>query len=152
VKCCRVPSVSRHHSFLQLESIGDENSFGERCFPARSVSALLCWWPAALVPGVTLGPQTETVFSHWRRVSETPVLSPTGAGWESVGTFNLAVLVRDNKFVMLFRAQDAAGTSRLGCAESTDGVHFTRKYGAVFSPEADYEKGRRLGRSTSATT
>jgi|SRR5690348_4617480 hypothetical protein len=30
------------------------------------------------------------------------------------------------KFVMLYRAQDVNGTSRLGYAESSDGVHFTR--------------------------
>jgi hypothetical protein len=30
------------------------------------------------------------------------------------------------KFVMLYRAQDANGTSGLGYAESSDGVHFTR--------------------------
>jgi predicted GH43/DUF377 family glycosyl hydrolase len=93
-----------------------------------------------LVPGVWLRPQKESVFRHWKRVSQTPILSPNGTGWESAGTFNPAVLALDNKFVMLYRAQDAAGTSRLGYAESTDGVHFTRKYGAVLSPEADYEK------------
>jgi len=58
-----------------------------------------------------------TVFSHWKGVSETPIVSPTGTDWESAGTFNPAVLARDNKLVMLFRAQDAAGTSRLGYAE-----------------------------------
>jgi predicted GH43/DUF377 family glycosyl hydrolase len=41
---------------------------------------------------------------------------------------------------MLYRAQDAAGTSRLGYAESTDGIHFTRRAEPVLSPEADYEK------------
>jgi predicted GH43/DUF377 family glycosyl hydrolase len=94
-----------------------------------------------LFPSVAVEPQTESVFGHWKRVSETPIVSPTGAGWESAGTFNPAVLTRYNKFVMLFRVQDAAGTSRLGYAESMDGVHFTRKHGAVLSPEADYEKG-----------
>jgi len=33
----------------------------------------------------------------------------------------------DGTFVMLYRAQDASGTSRLGYAESTDGIHFTRR-------------------------
>jgi len=37
-------------------------------------------------------------------------------------------------------AQDASGTSRLGYAESFDGVHFTRSPRPVFSPETDYEK------------
>ena len=41
---------------------------------------------------------------------------------------------------MLYRAQDAAGTSRLGYAESADGIHFTRRAEPVLSPEADYEK------------
>ncbi len=109
------------------------------CFSLRF--CVLALAACCLVPGITIRPQTETVFRHWKRVSETPIVSPTGAGWESAGTFNPAVLVRDNKFVMLFRAQDAAGTSRLGYAESTDGVHFTQKYGAVLGPESDYEKG-----------
>jgi predicted GH43/DUF377 family glycosyl hydrolase len=41
---------------------------------------------------------------------------------------------------MLYRAQDKAGTSRLGYAESADGIHFTRRSQPVFSPEKDYEK------------
>jgi predicted GH43/DUF377 family glycosyl hydrolase len=79
-------------------------------------------------------------FRDWKRVSEMPILSPTGNGFESAGTFNPAVIKRDDKFVMLYRAQDAAGTSRLGYAESADGVHFTKQFGAVLQPEAEYEK------------
>ena len=41
---------------------------------------------------------------------------------------------------MLYRAQDTRGTSRLGYAESTDGIHFIRRPEPVLSPEADYEK------------
>jgi predicted GH43/DUF377 family glycosyl hydrolase len=44
------------------------------------------------------------------------------------------------KFVMLYRAQDKAGTSRLGYAESSDGIHFTRRLQPVLSPETPYEK------------
>jgi len=44
------------------------------------------------------------------------------------------------RFVMLYRAQDSAGTSRLGYAESSDGIHFKRRREPVLSPEADYEK------------
>src|SRR4030095_6379613 len=62
------------------------------------------------------------LFRDWTRVSEDPVLSPTGDGWQSAGTFNPAVVVRDGKYVMLYRAQDAGGTSRLGYAESADGI------------------------------
>jgi predicted GH43/DUF377 family glycosyl hydrolase len=93
-------------------------------------------------------------FGAWRRASETPILSPQGTGWESAGTFNPAVILARlpmsyrtapvtvaQKIVMLYRAQDAAGTSRIGYTESTDGVHFTRRAEPVLSPEADYEKG-----------
>jgi predicted GH43/DUF377 family glycosyl hydrolase len=41
---------------------------------------------------------------------------------------------------MLYRSQDASGTSRLGYATSSDGVHFTRRPEPVFAPEADYER------------
>jgi len=79
-------------------------------------------------------------FGAWRRVSETPVISPQGDGWESAGTFNPSVILREGKIVMLYRAQDKGGTSRLGYAQSADGIHFTRRSEPVLSPEEDYEK------------
>jgi predicted GH43/DUF377 family glycosyl hydrolase len=79
-------------------------------------------------------------FGPWQRVLDAPMLSPQGSGWESAGTFNPAVIKRGEKFVMLYRAQDAAGTSRLGYAESIDGMHFTRRPEPVLSPETEYEK------------
>ena len=79
-------------------------------------------------------------FREWKRLSDAPILSPTGDGWQSAGAFNPAVMVRDGKFVMLYRAQDAAGTSRLGYAESVDGIHFTRRSEPVLVPATDYEK------------
>jgi predicted GH43/DUF377 family glycosyl hydrolase len=79
-------------------------------------------------------------FGAWRRASDAAVISPQGTGWESAGTFNPAVIQQHGKFVMLYRAQDAAGTSRLGYAESTDGIHFSKRTEPVLSPEAAYEK------------
>jgi predicted GH43/DUF377 family glycosyl hydrolase len=79
-------------------------------------------------------------FGTWRRLSETPIISPQGNGWESAGTFNPAAVVRDGKIVMLYRAQDKQGTSRIGYAESADGIHFTRRDEPVLSPSAEYEK------------
>src|SRR5262249_36297996 len=102
---------------------------------------------------VSLGFAKETSdlpFGVWTRASNGPILHPQGRTWESGGTFNPAVtFVPDKdrsgkntgKFVMLYRAQDAAGTSRLGYAESTDGLHFTRRAEPVLAPEAPYEKG-----------
>jgi beta-1,2-mannosidase len=79
-------------------------------------------------------------FGAWRRLSETPVLLPRGKGWEGAGTFNPAVARINDKIVMLYRAQDQLGASSLGYAESSDGIHFTRRTNPVLSPSAPYEK------------
>jgi predicted GH43/DUF377 family glycosyl hydrolase len=79
-------------------------------------------------------------FGAWRRISDAPVIGPSGDGWESAGTFNPAVVLRDGKIVMLYRAQGKDGTSRLGYAASTDGLHFTRREEPVLSPSEAYEK------------
>lgn len=79
-------------------------------------------------------------FGTWTRASDAPIVSPQGTTWESAGTFNPAVVHHNGKIVMLYRAQDNEGTSRLGYAESKDGIHFTRRPEPVLAPEADYEK------------
>jgi len=97
---------------------------------------------AAAAIGLT-GPTGQSVslpFGTWTRASDAPIVSPQGTTWESAGTFNPAVVLHNGKIVMLYRAQDMAGTSRLGYAESKDGIHFTRRPEPVLSPEADYEK------------
>ncbi len=79
-------------------------------------------------------------FGTWHRLSDTPVIVPHGNTWESAGTFNPAVAMREGKIVMLYRAQDKQGTSRLGYAESADGIRFTRRDEPVLSPTEEYEK------------
>jgi len=80
-------------------------------------------------------------FGKWTRLAADPVLSPQSDGFESAGTFNPAVVKKDGKFVMLYRAQDRKGTSSLGYASSDDGIHFTRHPEPVMASEAPYEKG-----------
>jgi len=92
-----------------------------------------------LASGLPLSAQNWTLGS-WTRWSNRPIVSPRGDGWESAGTFNPAVMLRHGKLVMLYRAQDRNGTSRLGYAESADGLHFKRRSQPVLSPQADYEK------------
>ena len=79
-------------------------------------------------------------FGAWIRASDMPILSPQGSRWESAGTFNPAVVLYNDKIVMLYRAQDSVGTSRLGYAESKDAIHFTRRPNPVLAPETEYEK------------
>jgi beta-1,2-mannosidase len=63
--------------------------------------------------------------------------------------FNPAAIVRDGKIDVLYRAQDNTGsagigqhTSRLGLAESTDGIHFTSRPEPVFYPSRDAQMER----------
>jgi predicted GH43/DUF377 family glycosyl hydrolase len=79
-------------------------------------------------------------FGRWHRLSDAPVITPRGTSWESAGTFNPTVAMHAGKFVMLYRAQDKPGTSRLGYAESSDGIHFNRRNEPVLTPTEGYEK------------
>jgi beta-1,2-mannosidase len=108
----------------------------------RTLSRRIALFFASAAAAVLASAQSTQfeLFHDWKRLNETPMLSPRGQGWESAGTFNPAVIVREGKFVMLYRAQDAAGTSRLGYAESADGIHFERRAAPVLVPEADYER------------
>jgi len=64
--------------------------------------------------------------------------------WESKNVFNPAIVVRRDTVFMLYRAQDSigkpGGTSRIGLAYSTDGLHFTKTPRPVFYPEPDAYK------------
>ncbi len=63
--------------------------------------------------------------------------------WECDHTFNPAAVVHGGKLYLFYRAEDDFGqgighhTSRLGIAESNDGVHFTRKSEPVLYPDMD---------------
>jgi predicted GH43/DUF377 family glycosyl hydrolase len=61
--------------------------------------------------------------------------------WEEKDVFNPAAIVRDNKIYLLYRAEDVigkyAGTSRLGLAVSSDGLHFEKMKEPVFYPDND---------------
>jgi predicted GH43/DUF377 family glycosyl hydrolase len=69
--------------------------------------------------------------------------------WEALHTFNPAAVVRDGKIYVLYRAEDNSGameigghTSRLGLAESKDGISFTRRADPVFYPADDTQQSR----------
>ena len=88
-----------------------------------------------------LAPRPETTFDD-------PILK-VPAHWEALHTFNPAAIVRDHKVYVLYRAEDNSGTmqigmhtSRLGLAESSDGIHFTRLKEPVFYPAEDDQKDR----------
>jgi predicted GH43/DUF377 family glycosyl hydrolase len=113
----------------------------------------ICIAPSALSQSWVLGP--------FHRPVRTPVVSPnphalfvapvTGNAvhWEYAHTFNPAATLRDGKVVLLYRAEDNTGkeeigqhTSRLGLAQSSDGIHFTPQPKPVFYPADDAQRSR----------
>ncbi|MGH7652771.1 MAG: glycoside hydrolase family 130 protein [Gemmatimonadaceae bacterium] len=66
--------------------------------------------------------------------------------WEELATFNPGAVVRGGKVYLLYRAEDASGksdigfhTSRIGLAESEDGLHFVRRAAPVLYPDKDLQ-------------
>jgi beta-1,2-mannosidase len=61
--------------------------------------------------------------------------------WEEKDVFNPAALVRHDTLFLLYRAEDKigqyAGTSRIGLAWSTDGLHFKKNPAPVLYPDND---------------
>ena len=119
--------------------------------------------------GFTMKPSTDTTTGKednrsWvlgpfvRPEGANPVISPQPTSfycpmqkqqvkWEESDTFNPAATVKDGKIVVLYRAEDNSArgigkrTSRIGYAESTDGVTMTRLDTPVLFPAEDNFKG-----------
>jgi len=93
--------------------------------------------PAQVNPIITPNPT-----SHFRSPMTDSVVA-----WEEYATFNPAAVVKDGKVFVLYRAEDASGeqqigrhTSRLGLAESSDGLRFTRRGAPVLYPDTDAQR------------
>ncbi len=109
--------------------------------------------PPNVQPDWTIGPFT-------RPENAQPIITPNPASvfdcpmrkepvhWEATHTFNPAAVVRNGKVYVLYRAEDDHGqgiggyTSRLGLAESDDGIHFKRMPAPVLFPAEDDQKPR----------
>lgn len=126
-------------------------------------------WRSALAVAILAGamPLCVAAQSAWQIVpfvrppEGNPVIVPQPASifqdpilgkpvhWEALHTFNPAAIVRGGKIFVLYRAEDDTGkndigghTSRLGLAESEDGIHFKRSPTPVFYPANDSQKER----------
>ena len=82
----------------------------------------------------------QTITVDASRLSDHPVLEP-GPDWSSTGLFNPAAVEYKGKTVLLFRATDSKMISRIGYAESSDGLHFKIRPQPVLAPIMPYEKG-----------
>ncbi len=63
--------------------------------------------------------------------------------WQKADVFNPAAIVKDGKIMLLYRSEDnpaahlGGRTSRIGLAESTDGIHFKKLPAPVLYPAKD---------------
>ena len=137
----RMPVAARMARWLRIGSVGLLTCFG--CLAADETPGHWVLDGFARQPNSqpVIMPRPESVFR------ETPVSSPVH--WEALHTFNPAAVVRAGKIYILYRAEDDSGenkigghTSRIGLAESEDGVHFTHDDSPVLYPADDDEKPR----------
>ena len=74
-----------------------------------------------------------------------PILTPQGDSWEAKDLFNPAAFSDGDLVTMLYRAEDSTGvgewngTSRIGLATSSDGIHFERRPDPIYEPVDDFE-------------
>jgi predicted GH43/DUF377 family glycosyl hydrolase len=85
--------------------------------------------------------------------AENPILYPSlearfldpitgkNVGWENKNVLNPTALVRNGLIHLLYRAQDSVGTSRIGLATSTDGIHFKKYPEPILFPSNDAFRG-----------
>ncbi|WP_340199621.1 glycoside hydrolase family 130 protein [Ascidiimonas sp. W6] len=60
--------------------------------------------------------------------------------WEERNVLNPSAVVKGDKIYLFYRAQDLNGTSRIGLATSSDGLHFNKSPKPVFYPDNDFMK------------
>lgn len=111
-------------------------------FPAIAQQQLPQWAlgpfirPAGANPIIV--PDTQTLFFD--------PMSRKNLAWEAGDVFNPAAVIRNNKIYVLYRAEDRSGmgigkrTSRLGLAESHNGIAMKKSPVPVFYPAEDSQK------------
>ena len=124
--------------------------------PIRGLAvALLC------AAGVTAQPAPDWQIGPFLRPLDVPSITPLRDSlfrnpvdgkpvrWEALHTFNPAAVVRGGRVYVIYRAEDDSGemrigmhTSRLGLAESDDGIHFTRRTEPILYPDRDSQFDR----------
>jgi predicted GH43/DUF377 family glycosyl hydrolase len=121
------------------------------------ITALFLTLATLAFPAAVCGQATPWMFGPFEKPTQVnPIIAPNAVAtflspmtdsvvkWEELATFNPAAVVKDGKVYVLYRAEDASGkteigfhTSRLGLAESSDGLRFTRRPAPVLYPDKD---------------
>jgi predicted GH43/DUF377 family glycosyl hydrolase len=112
------------------------------CFAQSNSNVLPSWAFGGFVRPGNINP----IISPNKTSSFIDPVSNKPVAWEANDTFNPAAALKNGKIVVLYRAEDLYGigigfrTSRLGYAESADGIHFIRRPAPVLYPANDNEK------------
>ncbi|BDI29056.1 hypothetical protein CCAX7_11070 [Capsulimonas corticalis] len=115
--------------------------------------------PAGAAPNAADTPRAAWMLGPFAKADDAnPILKPDPSAafdcpmtkakvaWEHDHVFNPAAVVRNGKVYILYRAEDHSGegighhTSRLGLAESKDGLRFTKCPTPVLFPDEDDQK------------
>jgi len=139
-------------ALLDLAGTGRQTRHVRVSAESRYVVCLL-----GALPGAARAQHPHWAFGPFHKPrAVNPILAPdpratfrspvndTVVRWEEHATFNPAAVVKDGKVHVLYRAEDASGdpqighhTSRIGLAESADGLRFTRRGAPVLYPDRD---------------
>ena len=103
------------------------------------------------LPDWALGPfirpaQGNPVLAPNQQSTFLDPMSGQQVAWEASDVFNPAAVVKNNTIYVLYRSEDKSGTgigertSRLGLAESTNGIQMKRQVTPVFYPADDRQK------------
>lgn len=99
------------------------------------------------VEKVATTPDTDP--KKFARFAGNPILQPLPElEWEKQGTFNPAAFYENGIFHILYRAQSSEGTSTIGYATSTDGLHIEERLSSpIYTPREDFEIRNNRGNS-----
>ena len=117
--------------------------FGLSCLLVPALAQPTPQKPWMLGPFVKQNTLNPILSANARTTFDCPVRRET-VRWEEKDVYNPTAVVRNNKVYLLYRAEDTVrrvgGTSRLGLAVSSDGLHFKRMPKPVFYPNNDAMK------------
>lgn len=95
-----------------------------------------------LKPSEEKAPVSPVDSRKFVRFEGNPILKPAPElEWQSLGVFNPAAIYEGGKVHILYRAQGTDGTSVIGYASSTDGIHIDENLTEpIYVPREDFEK------------
>jgi predicted GH43/DUF377 family glycosyl hydrolase len=83
----------------------------------------------------------SVMLTKFERLSKEPVLGPRAGKFDDAGAFNpAAARLPDGRTILLYRGQDKHGVSRVGYAQSDDGIHFKVDDQPVISPSGTVDQ------------